>query len=57
VDAFLASNLGFVLRPPSGAPAAVPPWVLDPRGCLATFPFRHGLDAFFAAVLERRQAT
>jgi 16S rRNA (cytosine967-C5)-methyltransferase len=55
VEAFLARTPSFVLEDARPA-AAGAPWaaVLDARGCLRTSPARHGLEAFFAAVLRRR---
>jgi len=54
VDAFLASEPMFTARPvvlrSPGAAALV-----DERGRLRTTPPQHGLDAFFAAVLVRRE--
>jgi hypothetical protein len=35
----------------SGQPALAP--VLDDRGLLRTLPFVHGLEAFFAAAMDR----
>jgi 16S rRNA (cytosine967-C5)-methyltransferase len=35
----------------------VPPEVVDQEGYLRTLPHRHGLEAFFGAVLERRHGT
>jgi 16S rRNA (cytosine967-C5)-methyltransferase len=57
VDAFLASTTEFALAPLelkgecAGAGA-----ILDERGRMRTWPFEHGLDAFFAARLVRRNA-
>ena len=48
VDAFLASHPDFTLES-SGPPSLAA--VLDARGFLRTLPFRHGLEAFFAARL------
>jgi 16S rRNA (cytosine967-C5)-methyltransferase len=50
VDAFLASHQGFEAASPRTTPIAD---VLDDRGFLRTLPFRHGLEAFFAARLVR----
>lgn len=54
---FLAAHPGFAQVPavPRGAVQGGEALV-DPRGFLRTLPFRDGLDAFFAAVLVRRQA-
>jgi 16S rRNA (cytosine967-C5)-methyltransferase len=52
VDAFLASTDGFAVVD-ARAIEGVPPAVVDPRGFLRTLPHRHGLEAFFGAVLER----
>jgi 16S rRNA (cytosine967-C5)-methyltransferase len=54
VDSFLEADRRFALAP--ALPAAFPAGLLDSRGCLATTPFRHGLDAFFAARLVRVRA-
>jgi 16S rRNA (cytosine967-C5)-methyltransferase len=54
VDAFLATHPDFQtadLRTQAGG--VVDP-VLDDSGMLRTLPFAHGLEAFFAAALERR---
>jgi 16S rRNA (cytosine967-C5)-methyltransferase len=53
VDAFLAQQPGFTLVDLRGRshPALQP--LLDDRGMLHTLPFAHGLEAFFAAALER----
>ena len=56
VDAFLSQDPRFTLHaadPSKGIPAAL----LDAQGRLVTLPFRHELDAFFAAILVRRPAT
>ena len=52
IDAFLATTRSFALADARGI-AGVPPDIVDPRGCLRTLPHRHGLEAFFGAVLER----
>ena len=52
VEAFLAATDGFALVD-ARTIAGVPADVVDPRGCLRTLPHRHGLEAFFGAVLER----
>jgi len=57
VDQFLSENASFTLvpiQPPTGLPAETP--LVDARGMLRTLPFAHGLDAFFAAMLVRRDA-
>jgi 16S rRNA (cytosine967-C5)-methyltransferase len=53
VDAFLAREpaFGLIDLRVSGQPALAP--VLDERGMLRTLPFVHGLEAFFAAAMER----
>ncbi len=57
VDAFLAATRGFALEPFRVAPAcAAASTVLDEQGRLRTQPFAHGLDAFFAALLVRRDS-
>lgn len=52
IDAFLATTRSFALADARDI-AGVPPDIVDPRGCLRTLPHRHGLEAFFGAVLER----
>jgi 16S rRNA (cytosine967-C5)-methyltransferase len=47
-----AAESGFSVTPPSGLPAAMRPLV-NGMGHLRTYPFRDGLEAFFAAVLRR----
>lgn len=54
VDGFLAGHPQFVLKPI--ADPRLQRFVTD-RGVLRTLPFAHELEAFFAAVLERRPAT
>ena len=52
VERFLAATDAFALvdaRTIDGVPADV----VDERGYLRTLPHRHGLEAFFGAVLER----
>ncbi len=59
VAAFLDAHPDFRPVPPERN-GPLPPGVhgvLDDRGRLATTPFRHGLDAFFAVVLKRRAAS
>lgn len=53
IDAFLARHRGFraIDLRDDNTPAVVP--VLDTRGMLRTLPFVHGLEAFFAAAMER----
>lgn len=51
VRAFVAES-GFREVPPVGLPAAVTPLVNE-HGHLRTYPFRDGVEAFFAAVLVR----
>lgn len=56
VDAFLASRRDVTLgRVDPGPAVAHGERLVDDRGMLRTLPFRDGLDAFFAAVLVRRQ--
>lgn len=55
VDAFLAGHPEFRIRPLSETGFPEAGRVMTPRGCLRTWPYAHGLDAFFAAVLVRRQ--
>jgi 16S rRNA (cytosine967-C5)-methyltransferase len=55
VDGFLASDARFQAEPASTGPRVVRGQsLIDARGFLRTWPFRDGLDAFFAAVLVRR---
>jgi 16S rRNA (cytosine967-C5)-methyltransferase len=54
VDAFLSEQPGFGLLDLRSAPVPAIAPVLDARGVLRTLPFAHGLEAFFAAALERR---
>jgi 16S rRNA (cytosine967-C5)-methyltransferase len=56
VSAFLATTPGFVMLERRTVSLSVPQSVLDDRGCLRTEPHRHGLEAFFGAVFERRSA-
>lgn len=53
--AFLADHPGFgaISARDCPLPPAITP-VIDDRGHLRTYPFAHGLEAFFAAVFERR---
>ena len=51
IGAFLATTRSFALVDARGI-AGVPPAVIDARGYLRTLPHRHGLEAFFGAVLE-----
>jgi 16S rRNA (cytosine967-C5)-methyltransferase len=54
VDAFLAADPRFTSARPEGR---VPAELLDDRGHLTTRPDVHGLEAFYAAVLVRREGT
>jgi 16S rRNA (cytosine967-C5)-methyltransferase len=55
VDAFLVSHPSFSLVRPVADPHATGlAAVLDERGLLRTSPITHGLEAFFAATLQRR---
>jgi 16S rRNA (cytosine967-C5)-methyltransferase len=56
VAAFLDGHPEFrLVNPVDAAPGAgVLAPVVNDAGCLRTWPFAHGLEAFFAAVLERR---
>ena len=56
VDAFLAAHPEFTLRPASEilAQQLIP---LDTGECLQLSPLLHGTDGFFAAVMERKQAS
>ncbi len=51
IRAFVAES-GFREVPPAGLPAALAP-LLTSHGHLRTYPFRDGVEAFFAAVLVR----
>lgn len=52
VDRFLAAHPEYELTAPAAGPAVER--VVDRRGCLRTLPFRHGVEAFFGALLVRR---
>jgi len=55
VEAFLEADRRFELRASDPGPeVAAHDSLVDARGFLRTWPFRHGLDAFFGAVLVRR---
>jgi 16S rRNA (cytosine967-C5)-methyltransferase len=54
VDAFLETTPGFTSLDARVAAPRLPEAVVDARGHLRTEPHRHGLEAFFGAVLERR---
>jgi 16S rRNA (cytosine967-C5)-methyltransferase len=54
VEAFLTGNPQFGPLDARIAAPQLPPAVVDDRGFLRTEPDRHDLEAFFAAVLERR---
>jgi 16S rRNA (cytosine967-C5)-methyltransferase len=56
VDAFLRDARDFVEVPAHDAAPALPSAVIDARGRLRTEPHRHGLEAFFGAVLRRAGA-
>jgi 16S rRNA (cytosine967-C5)-methyltransferase len=56
VDAFLAARPDFGRSTPASG-ARVPATMIDASGQLSTDPGRDGLEAFFAAVLVRRQGT
>ena len=55
VDAFLGGDPRFSIEPVSSP--GVPPEMVDARGCLVTLPYRDAIDAFFAAMLVRREST
>jgi 16S rRNA (cytosine967-C5)-methyltransferase len=55
IDRFLSRHAEFRVSPPARLPASVEP-LLDSSGYLRTLPFRHGLEAFFAAALTRSSA-
>lgn len=52
VDRFLEAHPEYELTAPDTGPAVER--VVDRRGCLRTLPFRHGVEAFFGALLVRR---
>jgi 16S rRNA (cytosine967-C5)-methyltransferase len=52
--AFLAATPAFAGVDAREAHPGLPPEVVDRRGHLRTTPDRHGLEAFFGAVFERR---
>jgi 16S rRNA (cytosine967-C5)-methyltransferase len=54
--AFLATARGFTALHAGQATSRLAATLVDPRGHLRTEPHRHGLEAFFGAVFERRQA-
>ena len=54
VAAFLVSTPGFTALHARDAAPQLPEGVVDGRGHLRTEPHRHGLEAFFGAVLQRR---
>jgi 16S rRNA (cytosine967-C5)-methyltransferase len=56
VDAFLATTRGFAPLHAGQATSRLAETLVDARGHLRTQPHLHGLEAFFGAVLERRQA-
>ena len=53
--AFLATSPGFINVDARDASPLLPSVVVDIRGHLRTMPDRHGLEAFFGAVFERRR--
>jgi 16S rRNA (cytosine967-C5)-methyltransferase len=58
VAAFLDAHPEFEIESPARR-ADVPPAVgalIDPAGCFRSWPYAHGLEAFFAVVLRSRQA-
>jgi 16S rRNA (cytosine967-C5)-methyltransferase len=55
-DAFLVTTPGFTALHAGQATARLAATLVDRRGHLRTQPDRHGLEAFFGAVFERRQA-
>jgi 16S rRNA (cytosine967-C5)-methyltransferase len=54
-DAFVATTPAFVALHVRDAAPRVPPALVDARGHLRSEPHRHGLEAFFGAVFERRK--
>jgi 16S rRNA (cytosine967-C5)-methyltransferase len=55
-DAFLSTTPGFVPLHAASATSRLAAALIDDRGHLRTLPHEHGLEAFFGAVFERRQA-
>ena len=55
-DAFLATAGGFAPLHAGRATSRLAETLVDARGHLRTQPHLHGLEAFFGAVFERRQA-
>jgi len=55
-DAFLATTPGFAPLHAAQASSRLAATLVDRRGHLRTQPDLHGLEAFFGAVFERRQA-
>jgi 16S rRNA C967 or C1407 C5-methylase (RsmB/RsmF family) len=54
VEAFVAAHPGFRLLHAHDIDEAALGPVTDARGMMRTLPFAHGLEAFFAAALERQ---
>lgn len=54
-DAFLSSTTAFAPVHAHEAAPDLPAILVDARGHLRTEPQRHGLEAFFGAVFERRR--
>jgi 16S rRNA (cytosine967-C5)-methyltransferase len=54
-DAFLATTPGFRPLHAAEANARLPETLVDAKGHLRTQPDRHGLEAFFGAVFERKE--
>jgi 16S rRNA (cytosine967-C5)-methyltransferase len=52
--AFLATTQGFTALHAGQATTRLAATLIDQRGHLRTEPHRHGLEAFFGAVFERR---
>jgi len=55
LSAFLAARPDFSLAVPPLLDGTAAAAVLDPQGCLRTYPHVHGLEAFFAALMVRRR--
>ena len=53
IERFLADAPGFAVADLHAASPLLEPFI-DRSGVLHTLPFAHGLEAFFAAALERR---
>ena len=57
VDAFLAEHTDFTLLDLRREGLEIITPFLDDRGMMRTLPFEHGLEAFYAAALVRRESS